>query len=408
MSASTADRPEHLSAGVAPAVSSGPKRKILHVITRLIPGGADENTYLSAAGMDGRRYEVDLAVGRASEPASFVFPLHMRLVVIPHLVREIHPANDLVALVELMRLMRRERYDLVHTHTAKAGVLGRLAAALMHVPHVVHTYHGLTFHPGMPGPRRALYIAAERAAAALTHRFIAVGEEVRAGYEEAGVVGPLRCEVIYSGMDLGRFKRAANLRAGEMTALRRELGLPPDAVIACVVSRLEARKGHSYLLAAMAELAPEFPRLHFAIAGAGPLRESLMDRVATHGLTARVHFLGHRTDVERVMAAADIIALTSNLEGLPRVLVQAAAAGKPILAFAAPGVREVVVHGHNGYVVPVADERGLTAYLRRMLLDPEATREMGRRGQELIDERWSESTMVSQINTVYEELWRAA
>lgn len=394
--------------GVEPHAEAKRRHRILHVITRFIPGGADENTYLSAVGMDSRRYEVDLAVGREWEHSSFSLPDHIRLHVVPHLVREAHPVYDLMALNELALLMRRGRYDLVHTHTAKAGVLGRVAAAIARVPRVVHTYHGLTFHPAMSRPRRLLYVAIERAAAALTHRFIAVGEEVRAGYVRAQVVSRDRCAVIYSGMDLLPFKQVSLLGETEVQALRREFGLPAGALVLGAVARLEERKGHAYLIDAVAELAAEIPQLHLLVAGDGPMREALGARVRRMGLGGQVHFLGHRRDVEQVMAMIDIFVLTSTLEGLPRVLVQAAAAGKPIVAFGAEGVREIVVDGLNGYVVQIGDVRALVAHLRRMLGDLETARTMGRQGIALVDERWSVGRMIGALSETYDEILEAA
>jgi glycosyltransferase involved in cell wall biosynthesis len=260
----------------------------------------------------------------------------------------------------------------------------------------------------VPAPLRALYVAIEKVAATVTHRFIAVGEEVRESYVEARVVAPGQCAVIYSGMDLGRFQRAGSLGEEEVRALRGESGIPADAVVIGSASRLEERKGHRYLIDAVAELARSFPQVHLLVAGDGPLREALDEQTRRAGMSGRVHFLGHRPDAERVIAMIDIFALTSTNEGLPRVLVQAAAMGKPIVAFAAPGVREVVVHGQNGYVVKIGDVGGLVAHLQQMLEDLPAARAMGRRGPALVDERWSVSRMVDSLSEVYDDLLEAA
>jgi glycosyltransferase involved in cell wall biosynthesis len=378
------------------------------VITRLIAGGADENTYLSAVGMDPRRFEVDLAVGRDWARDRFPIPSHIRLHVIPHLVRDIHPPYDVLALLELVRLMRRGGYDLVHTHTAKAGTLGRLAAVLAGVPRVVHTYHGPTFVSSLSIPRRAAYVAIERMTAALTDRALAVGTGVRDEYVRAGVVAAGECEVVYSGMDLGRFRQAAELGGADVRAIRREIGLPDAAVVVGCVSRLVEGKGHPILLEAIARIAPETPDLALILAGDGPLREPLAALAVRLGIADRVHFLGFRADVERIMAVTEILVHASFYEGLPRSLVQAAVVGRPILAFGVPGVREVVEHGENGYVVDVGDVDGLVAHLRVLLNDRESARAMGLAGRKLIDDRWAESRMLDALTEVYDELLAAA
>ena len=381
-----------------------PPIRMLHVITRLVRGGADENTLHTVERLDPRRYVVDLAVGGGSDAALLEGFDPARIHELPALTRNPHPIRDLVALVELARLIRRGGYRIVHTHTAKAGFLGRLAAALAGTPIIVHTVHGTTFPDHLSAPLRAFYVLLERIAGRFTHQFITVGEDMRATYVNAGIGDAASYETIYSGMPLQEFLDAGTMDDAERAALRAALGYGPDHRLVVVAARLEPRKGHTYLFEAVARIHARHPLLRVLVLGEGPLRRELEARTRELGIDGVVRFFGHRMDFARVLAASDISVLTSLWEGLPRVLVQSAAAGRPIVTFDVEGAWEVVRDGVNGLIVPSKDVATLAARLEQLLADRDWARALGAAGPARVSTQWTVEAMVDRLDRKYQEL----
>jgi glycosyltransferase involved in cell wall biosynthesis len=378
---------------------------VLHVHTRLIRGGADENTLLTVNGLDHSRFRVTLAVGGGSE-ASMLAQVAQAVTVVevPELVREVSPLRDFAALRMLRRLIRVGRYDIVHTHTAKAGILGRFAARGVAGPVIVHTLHGSTFHGTLSRAEYLLYWGLEKAAAAFTDRIISVGEDLRERYLKAGIGRPDQYQLIRSGMELSDFSAAANMGLQRRAAVRRTFGAPPDSPLVGMVARLEARKGYRYFLDLAETVLQGIPEAHFVGFGAGDQHRDLQNDVERRGLRDRVHFPGFRHDIADVLAVLDVAVLTSLWEGLPRVLVQAAACGVPAVSFAVEGAHEVVKQGVNGWVVPLRDVPRMADRVVALLSDPGLARAMGAAGQDLVSEMWTAENMVRQIAGTYSEL----
>jgi glycosyltransferase involved in cell wall biosynthesis len=384
---------------------SPPRISVLHVHTRLIRGGADENTLLTVNGLDPRRFRVTLAIGGGSEAAMVaeVAPT-VELVEVPELVREVSPLRDLAAFRNLRRLIHDRRYDIVHTHTAKAGILGRFAARGAAAPVIVHTLHGSTFHGALGRAEYLLYWGLEKAAAGFTDRIITVGEDLRQRYVEAGIGRPERYQLIRSGMELSDFSAAAAMGPERRAAVRRSLGVPADAPLVGKVARLEARKGYRYFLDLAETVLQRIPASHFVGLGAGEQHAALRAEVERRGLTGRVHLPGFRHDIADVLSVLDVAVLTSLWEGLPRVLVQAAACGVPAVSFAVEGAHEVVKDGVNGWVVPMRDVPRMAERVVALLSDPGRARAMGAAGRDLVCQTWAAETMVREIAGAYEDL----
>jgi len=393
--------------------------RVLHVITRMVKGGAQENTLATVAGIHGRGWESALVTGPALGPEGSLEPeclaAGVRLIHVPELVREISPGDDLRALERLTALFRSERPHLVHTHTSKAGILGRIAARRARVPAVIHTPHGHVFHSYEGGLKSRLFIHAERFCAPKADRLIALTETERREHLEVGVGREAQWAIIHSGVDFAPFEAARGLRE----TVRAELGLAPGTTVLGCVARLVQIKGQTHLIDAFARLAAGRPDLHLLLIGDGDLREELIAQARGAGLSVRlhpepaspstggtVHFLGLRRDVPRLLSATDLFVLPSLNEGMGRVLVEAMALELPCVATNVSGIPDVVADGVTGLLVPPRDPEALAAALKALVDDPARAREMGRRGRERVVPAFSVEEMLAKLETLYAALLR--
>jgi len=264
--------------------------------------------------------------------------------------------------------------------------------------------HGVTFHDHLSPLTRAFYVMLERIAARFTHQFVAVGEDVKDIYVRSGIGESAAYETIYSGMPLDDYFEAGRMPAAERDALRAELGLEPGHQVLAMVARLEARKGHIYLFESVRRVKERHPEMRVLLVGDGALRTELEAQARSLGIDDVVRFLGHRADVPRLLAASDISVLTSLWEGLPRVLVQAAATGKPILTFNVEGAWEVVRDGRNGFIVQSRDVGAFTLRLEQLLSDRERARQLGEAGRDEIGDQWTIETMLDRLDRLYQRL----
>ncbi len=376
------------------------KLRVMHVITMLELGGAQRNTLDTVKMLDRQQFTLGLACGLGGElypegenlPDTTFFP-------IPHLLREVRPGHDWRAFWELRAAIRAFAPHIVHTHSSKAGVLGRLAAFHEGVPVVIHSVHGFGFGPHQWLPVRTAFLAMERLVAAKTTAFIAVSRENLETGVRLGLFSREKATVIRSGIDLGTFSQAAD---GE--ALREELHIPLEAPVVLQVSCLKPQKAPERFVELAARVSPAFPQAHFLLVGDGELREALERLRQRLGLEQRLHFLGWRRDVPRLLATACVVTLTSRFEGLPRVLVEARCAGVPVVAMAVDGVVEVVQEGVNGFLVPPGDVVTMAERVAFLLAHPELARTMGAAGTQGLEE-FSVERMVRDQEVLYRTLW---
>jgi glycosyltransferase involved in cell wall biosynthesis len=327
---------------------------VTHVITRLIVGGAQENTLATALGLRARPgCEVELLSGPTCGPEGSLEPqaagVPGLLHIIPDLIRPVHPWRDGLAFRQLARRFARRRPDLVHTHSGKAGLLGRWAARRAGVPVIVHTIHGPSFGAFQGPLANAAFRAAERFAGARTTHFIAVAEAMIDQYLAAGIGRREQYTRVYSGFDLSSYQAAAN-----DPATRRRLGLSADDFVIGKIARLFKLKGHDDLLAAAPAIARQCPKAKFLLVGDGLWRERLENQVRQLGLAAHFRFTGlvPPDAIPSLVGIMDVLVHLSRREGLPRALPQALAAGKPVVAYDCDGAREVCRDGHTGLLLP--------------------------------------------------------
>lgn len=379
--------------------------RVLRAITRLNIGGPAVHATILTERLDSARYQSLLVAGTEETREGNYLALHGRslekLVMIPALGRRIRVGPDLVALRELVRLMREVRPHIVHTHTAKAGTLGRLAARWARVPVVVHTYHGHVFGGYFSPAKTRLFLAIERRLARWTDRLLATSETTRAELLALGIGRPKQFAVVPEGPDLGGFLNGDGLRG----QLRAELGLADTTPLVGIVARLAPIKAHEVFLEAAAAVVRDLPACRFLVVGDGERRAELEALTRRLELAEQVRFLGWRKDLDRLYADLDVVVLCSRNEGSPVSLVEAMAAAKPVVATCVGGVTDLVNDGVTGCLIPPADSRALAGALRELLRDPERRRSMGAAGRERVAPLGTEQ-LLADMDRLYTGLLR--
>jgi glycosyltransferase involved in cell wall biosynthesis len=369
---------------------------VLHVLNHLDHGGAQDNTLSTCEGLDRDRWRVAIAAPTGGAQTARAHSAADVLLELTHLRRDISPAHELPAYRELKRVMTEVSPAVVHTHGSKAGVVGRLAAAATGVPAIVHTLHGLPVTPATPVGLRALLLRAERRAAARAHEVVCV---CPANLEEAralGIVPQGQGVVVPSGVDEARFAQPGTPR--RRAAVRAAIGIPHNAVIAVWVGRLMQQKAPlDLVLAATAALAAH-PDLHVLVVGDGELGPQV--QAATAGIS-RLHLLGHRTDVDDLLAASDLFVQTSLWEGLGRALTEACLSGLPVVATAVNGIPNLVQDGRTGLLVPAGRPDLMTAALVYAVSDRARLRRWGAAGAAATRGLFDTTAMVRGLDAVY-------
>lgn len=344
------------------------RARVVHVITMLEWGGAQENTIATVEALDPERFDRVLVAGRGGMLAPAAERIAgCRFVRVDALVREVRPASDLRAYRALKEILRDEKRRargaplVVHTHSSKAGILGRAAARAAGAEAVVHSIHGFGFHGGQFPPVRASYIALERMASRWTDAFVAVsGENIRTGVAN-GIFAADRCRLIRSGFDCRRYLDGSRERG------RRILGVPEGAPLVGTIAVFKPQKAPLDFVAAARRVATAVPGVHFAMVGDGELRPAAERAAEAASLAARFRFTGWREEVPDLLKAFDVFLLTSRWEGLPRVVPQALIAGVPVVATSADGTREIVDNGVDGFLAPPGDVAALAGRVAGLL-----------------------------------------
>lgn len=376
------------------------KPKILHTMTWLAPGGgADHNVFLTIRDL-ADRFDFHLAVGHEIHDNPFADIPGLTIHVCPWMDRRIRPLRDLMALVWFWRLIRSERYDVVHTHESKAGIIGRVAARLAGCPHVIFGLHGVPFNDPTSRLGRWVYLAAEGLTMWGADRVVAVSREALGHYHAQNLARDVPGHVVYSGVEVDRFTQA------DLPALRREarsaFGVPADATVLLNVGRFSVAKAQRYTIEVFARLRENDPSLRLVLVGEGPERANCEALCRSLGVEADVVFAGFQPDIVRMYAMADVNVLTSMIEGLPRVVVEASLCGLPTACFDVPGVKEVIEDGVSGDVVASGDVDGLTARVVSLLASPDERKTKGRRARERASELWDHRRMVGDLERIYE------
>jgi glycosyltransferase involved in cell wall biosynthesis len=372
--------------------------KVLEVLEATV-GGTRRHLVDIVAHLDPARIQVSAACSTRRDPAFLDDLARMtakgiQVHIIP-MRRAISPVGDLLALFRLFRLMRRGRFDVVHTHSSKAGFVGRLAARLAGVRRIIHTPHTFPFEMDVSLSARFAYRQLERLAACFTDCIVCVCPSQRALAES--LIDPARVVVIENGIG-----DPPPANAAEQERQRRHLGIEAESLVIGVVGRFTRQKGHAHFIEAARDVATRYPGVRFLLVGDGELRQTLEQKIATAGLGDRFIVVGAREDVPELLPVFDLVVLPSLWEGLPYVLLEAMAAGKPVIASCVGGMPDVIQDGINGMLVPPRDSAVLAAAMLKLLVNKELRSKMGHSASEALRQRCRVERMIEQLTCVYE------
>jgi glycosyltransferase involved in cell wall biosynthesis len=374
---------------------------ILLLVTRMNIGGPAGQALLLAKGV-APMWNTVLAAGKPSKAEGEMTDPAVRVERVP-LVRRVNPAKDLHSLYAVRRLLGETGARLVHTHMAKAGTVGRLAAMTMSGrgarPRTVHTFHGHVLQGYFRRPQQTAFVQLERALARRTDVLVAVSPEVRDELVALGIGRPEQYRIVPLGLDLTRLA-GVGTPAVPTGSLRASLGVGAGVPLAGVLGRLVPIKDHATLLSALAAA----PGLHLAVLGDGELRAALEGRARDLGIAERVHFTGWWQDVPSALADLDVVVLSSRNEGTPVALIEALAAGRPVVATDVGGVRHVVQEGETGWLCPPGDPAALAELLRRAVTNPELAGTLAREGRKRVIARFDKGRMLAEHVSIYQEL----
>lgn len=369
--------------------------RVAQVVTRFV-AGAGGLTLRGARGLDPGRYETTIVTADGGPLLAEADRAGMEVVRLAHMSPDISPREDVKGFRELTRVLAEGRFDVVHTHSAKAGALGRMAAWKVGVPAIVHTIHGFPFHDFQSRPRRALYVEIERRLGRITDYFLTDGVDVAAEAIRLGIARPERIRPTASAVDPGIPKVSPATRA----RARRRLGVPDGLVVIGSVGRLDFQKAPLDMVAAFARLAS--PDVVFVWVGDGSLRREVEAEIARRGLTERFLLLGERGDVPDLLPGLDLFAMSSLYEGLPCALVEAMSCGIPCVATCVNSVHEVLVPGKTGLLVPPADPAALAGALGYLLDRPDIARRLALAGQAQLADRFRPEALADDMSIAYE------
>lgn len=368
----------------------------------MIVGGAQENTLLSIIGHIQKGHEVTLLTGPSPGPEGKLLKKseipELKIITISHLLRNISPINDLSAYFELKKIFINNKFDVVHTHSSKAGIIGRAAAWKAEVPFIVHTVHGQAFHPYQSKWKNKIYILLEKWAAKRCHKIYSVAEAMIKQCVDAGVAPGSKYKKVYSGMKLEPF-----LKSEKNHKLQKKLKIPENKRIIGTVARLFPLKGYEFFIPAAKKLLKKYDDIHFLIVGDGILTDKIKNNLENDGLLENFSFTGlvPPDKVYKYISTMDILVHLSLREGLPRTVVQALASAKPAVGFRLDGTPEVLIDGETGFAVEAEKTDKAVEKIKFLLDNPSKAQQMGQKGRQFIKERFDWRKMSEILEQEY-------
>jgi len=375
--------------------------RVLHIHTLPIISGSGINTFLTMRGMDRRIFRAELACAPEGRLIDLVMSHDMKVRTFNNLVQPLHPLKDLMALMNLICFLKKNPYHIVHTHNSKAGLLGRLAAKLAGTNVIIHTVHGFAFHDQEPPSRQILFRNLERFASHWCDKMIFISQPLIDWALRERIVCEEKTVRVYSGIEPDLFHPTTR---DIKNRIRKKWKLKQNDAVIGIVSKLWDGKGHAVLINAFKELKKEIKNVRLLIVGEGYLYDELVRMVDMHRLKDSVQFTGFQADVPEIIATFDVAVLPSFFEGMGRVLLEAMAMEKPVVASRVGGIPDLVEHGINGFLVRPGNVEELTGALKKILGDKRLAGRMGKEGRKRVKEQFSADVMVQSIEKVYRDL----
>ena len=374
------------------------KQKVIHVITKLELRGAQKVTLMTLERLPRDRYELGLVTGPDGLLVDWANRIeNLDRVWVPSLIREVRPLKDLKALFSMLQLFRRERPAIVHTHSSKAGILGRWAARLAGVPFIFHTAHGFGFHDFQSPMVKRVYVWLERITTSITTKLVVVSYANAAKGEQNGVFKRGDWILCRDAISVSEF-----MQPGPRRQMLRQWKIPSDKLVVGMIACLKPQKSPMDFVDVAALVLKKNKQAHFVLVGDGELRHDVENRIRLQGIGNHFTLLGWQTDMPEVYRNLDIVVLTSLWEGLPCVFSEAMAGNLPIVATNVDGAREAIVNGDNGFLHEPHDIEGMAASVLKLIRDPELRETMGTRGKARVME-FDISTSVANLESAYRE-----
>jgi glycosyltransferase involved in cell wall biosynthesis len=379
------------------------KKKILRIIARLNVGGPAIQAISLNRDLNNDEFESTLVYGAVSPGEADItkFPgMEVeRGILLPGLGRELHPLKDISTLLTLIKIIRRERPYIIHTHTAKAGAVGRVAGVLCGVPVIIHTFHGHVLHGYFSPLKTFVFKMIEKVLAAFTTRIITISPAQKAEIQSLLGVNENKFAIVPLGFNLEKFEKCKERSRGEFRAA---IAAAPQDIVIVIVGRIVPIKNHALFLNAAKLLLEKHDNLKFAVVGGGELQEQSELLARELGISDRVVFAGWWSEIEKVYADADITALTSDNEGTPVCLIESLSSGVPVVSTDVGGVRDVVKDGESGFLVPKGDAAAFAASVAKLIESPALRTRMGTAGKEDAIVRYSYKRLSSDIVSLYQ------
>ncbi len=378
--------------------------KVIHCITRLILGGAQQNTMETCQHLNKKRFKTSIISGNQTGPEGEIIPevrgKKIPLIIIPELLREPNPVKDIIALKKMVRIFKQQRPHIVHTHSSKAGILGRWAAKIAGVPIIIHTVHGWGHHGHQHPLKRAFFIFLERKSERITDKLIVVSSlNAEKGLKDR--IGKRnKYKTIHSSINLATYQESTC----DIPGLKKQLGLSTERPVVGTVARFSSQKNPGDFVRVAALVKEKMPGVQFMFVGDGPLRKETEEMIKKFNLSQDVILPGLRTDIPDILKCMDVFILTSLWEGLPRVIAQAMASGVPVIANDVDGAREVINHGRNGFLTAPKDVSLMTDLVVKLLQDPDLCGKISEEGKITAQSEFSLTDMISEIERLYESL----
>ena len=377
------------------------KIKLLHVITHLPIGGAQDNTLYTVELLNKDKYDISLSCNLNGELVSRAKKVkHLKLYDVPNLRREVSIINDIRAFLYLYKLIKKENFTIIHTHSSKAGFLGRVAAMLNKTPIVIHTIHGFAFHDYMNSFKKNIFIYLEKLSAKWTHGLVTVSNLNKKKVVDLGIAPIEKLKNIYSGIDLTLFINEKN------DQFRKELNLDSNHLLLGSVGRLSNQKDPITMIEAFCIVIKRFPSAHLTLVGDGELRDDILIKIDQLQLNGRVHLTGNKNDPWRIYHSLDVFIMSSIYEGLGRSITEALSCGVPVVCTSVEGVPEIVRDNETGILVPPKNPGALATGIINSLNDMDNAKRMAEEGRKFVNENFDVNKMVDDIDSLYDTFYK--